>query len=282
MNRYEFALLRYVHDPVGGEFANVGVALLDVDAHRLHFMTTDRYRRFSEFFRDLDGAAFRSMVRGIERSFRAIDARLQQGDLVDPAPERLAQIIASLLPEDGSAMQASRVMGGVHENPEQRLQELFAEFVGQYEQSAERIKRTEDVVRRDLDDRIVKAGLLDRVKFGYPVQAAHYQFEFHTAWQNGKPQVLEPISFDLEQGRSIVEKAVDWSGRLFNLSHGAEFRFNGLVAPPSDPTLTNAFQQAIAIMRDAPNVRNVYLERDSAELLRTIKEDTEQNAARGS
>jgi hypothetical protein len=84
----------------------------------------------------------------------------------------------------------------------------------------------------------------------------------------------------LEQGRSIVDKAVDWSGRLLNLSHGPEFRFTGLVAPPTDPALLNAFNQAMAILRDAPTVRDIVLERDAASILQTIRDDTEPHPAK--
>lgn len=275
MNRYEFALVRYLHDPVGGEFANVGVVLFDADARRLYVMATDRIRRFSEFFREVDGVAFRAMTRALERSLREVDARLQQGDLVSPAPETLEEILNLVLPSDGSAIQASPIMFGVHEAPEQRLEEIFGEFVGRLEQTAGRARRTEDLVRRDFDDRIVQAGLLERVQFGYAVQAANYRFDFHTAWRNGKPQVLQSISFDLVEGRSIIDKAVDWSGRLFTLSQGSEFRFNGLIAPPSDSKLTDDFRQALAILKGAPNVRHVFLESEVADVLRTIQEDTE-------
>ena len=47
MNRYEFALLRYVNDPVGGEFANIGVRLYDLDGRRMLTRVSERYGRIT-------------------------------------------------------------------------------------------------------------------------------------------------------------------------------------------------------------------------------------------
>lgn len=280
MNRYEFAMLRYVHDPVGGEFANVGIALLDIDARRLRFATTDRYGRFSDFFKGLDGGAYRSMLRSVERSLGDVDRRLEQGDIERPVPERLAEILEQILPPDGSAIQVSAIMGGIHEAPDRRLSELFHEFIGRYDSTIDRAKRDERQVWRDFSDRMVQSGLDRRVQYDYAINAPHYRYQFYSSWQNGRPQVLEPISFDLERGSSIVEKAIDWSGRLHNLAKGGvDFRFTGLVAPPQDKTLLRQFRDALSILEDSPNVRRIVPEGDSIEVLQIIRDDTEPHAA---
>ena len=124
----------------------------------------------------------------------------------------------------------------------------------------------------------MRTGITNKVTFDYPIQGPNYSYSFHAAWRNGKAQVLEPISLDLVNATHIVDKAAAWSGKLYNLARGADFSFTGVIAPPSDPTLGRAFDRAMAILRQAPNVRSVVLERQSETLLETIRHDVEHQS----
>jgi len=274
MSRYEFALLRYVHDATSGEFANIGVIVFDPEAPRLLIRTSDRYRRLSEFFREINGPGVRAMIRHVERRFLKADEDLRWPDAFDSRPASLEELVRRVLPDEDAAIDISRVMYGVQDNLDARLDELFDEFVSRYEVVDERPGRDEDEVRRDFDKLLTHERLDTRVAFEYPIHGPHYRYSFHCGWRNGGPQVLEPISLDLSDQQGILEKATRWSGRLYNLARGPEFGFTAVVAPPSSSRLTAAFEEALAILRESQNVRAIFAEDEAEEALRLIEEDT--------
>lgn len=273
MSRYQFALLRYVHDPVAGEFANIGVVLFDVDGERLLVRTSERYRRITEFFRTLNNTAYRTMVRHVERSLADIDERLRQRDALFPVPETLEEALAAVFVDPESCIRPSPIMYGVQENVEGRFEELFVEFVSQYDNFVERDRRDEEDVRRAFDRELVRAGLAQRVQYGYPINAPNYRYQFHAGWMNGRPQVMEPISLDLVDGTRIVDKANLWHGRLASLAQGNDFGFTAVVAPPADPTLERGFEKALRILRSHPIVRAVVTESHADRAIGMIRDD---------
>lgn len=277
MTRYEFALLRYLPDPAAGEFANVGVVLLDVDNARLFARLSGKQKRISDFFGDMASNAYRAMVRQLERGLQAANDDLTQPQLFDASGPSLDLILRRLLSEDESCMVASPVMSGVEEDPERRIGELFEEFVTRYEVSSERRRRDEGDMKRDIDRQLLRTGLIHRIA-PREIRSAHFQFNFQYGWQNGRLQVMEPISLDLLDPYDIRDKAAKWSGRLLSLSHGADFRFTALLAKPTSEQLAGAVDDAVAILRVAPNIRDVIVDEDITKAMDIIRQDTEPHA----
>ena len=58
MTRYQFALIRYVHDISSGEFVNVGAVLLDLDNRRLYWHLSEKSSRLASFFRPFDSVRY--------------------------------------------------------------------------------------------------------------------------------------------------------------------------------------------------------------------------------
>jgi hypothetical protein len=166
-------------------------------------------------------------------------------------------------------------MSGVVESPEVRLGQLFDEFVVRYEPRDEGGRRRDEDVKRDVARQLIRLPVKDSLRWDYAIQSANYFYEFQAGWRNGRPQVLEPISFDLAQGKSIVEKANLWTGRLANLTRGSDFAFSAIVAPPQEVTLGRAFDQALAMLRGAPAVRTIVTEDHAEQLFSLIEQDIE-------
>lgn len=273
MTPYDFALLRYVQDPVAGECLNVGVVLYDRENRRLLTRFSERYGRLSKAFGDFDGTAYRNLVRHLERRLAALDEEMRQPSLLEVSPDSLEGVFARLFPDQVSCFQPSPVMWGANENLEQRLRELFEEYIARYEAVDDRARRDEGDVWHDVDRRIRQSGLHGKVTYGREVRGDNYSYTFHAGWMNGKPQVLEPISFDMKEGTRIVEKANLWSGRLYSLSRGTDFAFTGIVAVPTDPSLGRAFERAQNILRRTPNVRALLPEAEADKAIRQIQTD---------
>ena len=274
MSPYEFALVRYVHDIASGEVVNVGVVLFDREARELHFRTNDRFGRISKFFGGIDGVAYHRLLRHLTDRLSGISQSLASPGLWDEEGDSLEGLLAGVIQREDERLQVSSIMSGVSSEPARRMARLFDEFVWRYEAADDRPRRDEGDVRRGISQKIVSSRLAANVEFNFSLHAPDYDHEFHIAWMNGQRQVLDPISLDLVDGNRIVEKASLWSGRLLNLSRGGPFKFTGVVALPSDPTLERATERALTILRKAPQVRQIFVESDLAPWVDAIRQDT--------
>src|SRR5438128_7475375 len=78
---YSYVLLRYRHDPLAGEFANVGVIMHQASAGFLDAKVRRTLGRLSAIFPDIDGEALRSSLRTVEREVKR-RAATEGGDLL--------------------------------------------------------------------------------------------------------------------------------------------------------------------------------------------------------
>src|SRR5262249_37082031 len=98
---FTYVVLRYRHDPLAAEFANVGVVLHQPASGFLNAKLRHTSGRISRIFPDLDGDALRSSLRDIERAIRRI-ARSEAGDLLRSLSDAAA-VARRVLPEDDTS-----------------------------------------------------------------------------------------------------------------------------------------------------------------------------------
>lgn len=270
---FQFALLRYRHNASAGELVNVGVVMWIPNRRRLLFRVNDRYGRLASFFPGFDGVGYRAMVRQLRGRWEQAATELTGGATTNPEPESIDDLLPSLMREDASSFQWSPSMGGAVPSPERRLEQLFAEFVERHEARGPRERRDEHDVWAVVEQRLQARGLAERVSFGVELGSDPYLYKFRLGWQNGKTQVLEPISLDILSPTEMVEKANMWRGRLHTLGPARAFAFTGIVAPPQRADLGVAFERATAILRGAPSVRYIVTEEKLDDVLADIERD---------
>lgn len=114
------------------------------------------------------------------------------------------------------------------------------------------------------------------MKRNYPVSTNNLTHEFSAAWQNGKLQLLEPVSFDLLRAANIQKKATQWRGTLDTLSQDVDFEFSALVAPPPSDNqngVPEAYKDAIDIMEDSSTVREIVDKEKFSEFVSEVSEE---------
>ena len=274
MTSYHFAILRYVHDVSTEEFVNIGVSMWIPERSKLLFRVNERFGRLSNFFKDIDGHNYRQMVRSLKYSFHEVAAVHQFKE----AANHPSDIFHEIVREDASCFQWSRLMSGISKDAEKRFEELFKEFVTFHESSVAPHHhdayhpRSEPQIWKHVR-RVLKAHHLDRrVEYGVKIEAPNYNHSFQMGWNNGTRQVLEPISFAFKKSASIVDKANTWSGRLFHLSKSNDFGLTAVIAPPGNDNM-EAFNNGLAILKDAKSIRNIITEDAVDDYMSEIKKD---------
>ncbi len=266
---YSFSVLRYVHDPMTQEFVNIGVAVYSAEAKYLSATCESNYGRISRMFTKIDGNRFREQTRYIQERLRDSGENLSTRLPFDSALT-IDKVLAKVLPIDDSSFQFSPPGVGVSHNLDKTLSELFERLVERYLFNADRPRRDDEevwkVFREPLERREVATRLVPK-----KIIAANYDYEFQHSWKNGLWHVYEPISFDLLDPGSILEKANRWLGRAVSLNDSHEkFKMHMLLGEPQDSHLRNTFEKAKNILHKMPNKPDIITEKDAESFAKEV------------
>jgi hypothetical protein len=271
---FYFSLLRYVYDPLTQEFVNIGVVLYSPTHSFLHATFTSRYGRISKMFGRIDGASFRATTSFIERRVTNVNERLARGLLFHNPKESLQSILDEVMPPDDTAIRFVFGGVGITDNPTRSLEELFERYVTRYENPSENARRDENDVWK-----VFQEPLRSKEVFPYfgpkTITAPGYEYEFERSWKNGIWHLFEPVSFDLADEQSILEKASRWVGRTMSLSDSSEpFKLFLLLGEPSDPRLGTAFQRATNLLtKKIPGQSELVRERDAEQFAEEVEQE---------
>jgi Protein of unknown function (DUF3037) len=276
--RYSFSVLRYIHDPATQEFVNIGVALFSSDVKYLKAICTQNYGRISQLFqKQLDGQKFRQLSRFIQDRIWAIGREYSES-LPFESLTGIDQILPMILPRDDSAIQFSRAGVGITEDLDATLQELYERFVNRY--AAQNIaRRSDDDVWKVFKEQLDRAQVTDRLR-PKRIVAPNYEYDFQRSWKNESWHVFEPVSFDMVEGSSMLEKANRWVGRATGLMDSPEpFEMHILLGQPQDQRLRETYIKAQNLMNKMPCRKEFVQESDAADFAQNVAADVKRHEA---
>jgi hypothetical protein len=246
---YSTITLRYMHDVVTGEFANIGVVLFAPEQRFLEARFATSYERLNAIFLKIDHLHYRALMRYMANRFEEIAADIRDGLHIQPVAA-LKEIVRQVLPPDDSSLQWSPQGGGFTEAPEKTLDELYKRFVERYIAGAEQISRSDDEIAKPFKARLGRA--VEKLA-GKRIETKDYQYDFRFAWKNDLWHLYEPVSFDLVDPGSIREKANKWLGRGVALHDAKEkFKIHFLLGEPRHDETRKAFENAIHLLGKIP------------------------------
>jgi hypothetical protein len=246
---YSFVTLRYVHDVVTGEFANVGVVLYAPAERYLEARFTSSYERLNALFVKIDHANYRNLIRYLSNRFVELAAEVRGGLNLAPV-QGIDELVRRVLPPDDSSLQWSAMSGGFSANLGETVGQLYARMIERYTRSGEVASRNDEDIAKPFKARLQQAAEKLHEK---RIVAKDYEYDFHYAWQNSIWHLYEPVSFDLVDPGSIVEKANRWLGRGVALSDSKErFKIHFLLGEPQQPGTEKAFVNAKHLLEKIP------------------------------
>lgn len=261
---YQFAVLRYIHDPVTEEFLNVGVVLYAPEAHFLQAIINPNYGRLSHAFQKVNGDFYRKVARALESHINQFSQQLRQGHLLDPLPRQLEQLLARMLPPDDSSFAFRGYGSGIGENLEQELQSLYQRLVVRYAEAPEVSSRDDAQVWRTYLNEFSKHDIVSHLST-VTIHTPTIDHEFGHAWKNERWHPVEPLSFDLVQPRSITDKASRWIGHARSLAQSdALGTIYMLLGAPKEAALVDAYQKAIVRIKQETDNVEVVEEKDAS------------------
>jgi hypothetical protein len=264
-----------VHDVVTGEFANVGVVLYAPAERYLEARFTSSYERLNALFVKIDHANYRNLIRYLSNRFVELAAEMR--GCLDLAPvQGIEELVRRVLPPDDSSLQWSAVSGGFSANLGETVGQVYARMIERYTRSGEVASRNDEDIARPFKARLQKAAEKLHEK---RIVARDYAYEFHYAWQNSIWHLYEPVSFDLLDPGSIVEKANRWLGRGVALSDSKErFKIYFLLGEPQQPGTEKAFVNAKHLLAKIPGETELVSEGDVETFADTVAAEIASHA----
>ncbi|MAS92883.1 MAG: hypothetical protein CMO55_06760 [Verrucomicrobiales bacterium] len=259
---YSFCFLRYFHEPLSGEFANVGLVLWAPKKNYLGFRFSSRFQRLSHFFHDFHSEDYRQMIRRIETRFGQLQieyAGPQSRLPFDRVPEHARDLASLVVPIDDGALQWSKSSGGVTNHPEGELETLFQNYIAKHYESVAAHRRDEKTVFREVFKKAFDAPSV-RPHIREHTVKAHLakhtvQHTFEHAWQNGVWNVYQTVSFDLKKNDDILGKALTWDSRTKFLASAEEHPcIHLLLGKPSDEERKDAYGAAKEVLASSDRI----------------------------
>lgn len=245
MKPFQFLTLRYLHDAITGEFANLGVVVY-VPGEFLGARFNSRTGRLRAIFGQVEKSHLKSLLGYMDRRFQSLAAEIPQA-LIERHPN-LQELANSILPADDSAVQWSPVQNGLTRNPAEELDRLFARLVTHYEDLQQSRHRTDQDVWRAFSGPLKEKRVLEKLTEKKLV-AKDFEHTFEHAWKNGVWNLYEPLAFDYEDPTGIQEKAGRWLGRGVALNDASEsHKFWFLVGEPETDKLKRATEKALNLL----------------------------------
>lgn len=273
---YTYVLLRYRHDPVAGECANVGVVLHDATTGLLDAKLRHTVGRLSKMFPDLDGDAFKASLRALERAVKRL-GETEGGDLLTSLKDA-GSFARRVMPDDDSSFVWGPVGSGLTTDGADALERLYDRFVGRYDERAAH-HRDDAAVWKPVRDLLAERNLTDCLQ-PKTITSPVDQVEFEHAWKNGAWHCYQPLSFDLSNEENIRDKARRWAGHMLALRNPNEpFKPHFFVGAPSDNRLEDAYRSAIKILRLSPVDLQIVEESDIETLVDQIEDEIRAHGA---
>jgi len=273
---YGSITLRYVHDVVTGEFANIGVVVYAPEQRFLDARFTSSYERLNAIFLKVDHLHFRALMRYLANRFEEIAAEVRDGLNIQPASS-LSEIVRQVLPPDDSSLQWSAQAGGFTNDPAKTVAELYKRMVERFVAGAEQVSRTDEEIAKPFRAKLGKN--VEKLS-SKTIETKDYQYDFRYAWKNNIWHLYEPVSFDLVDPGSIREKANKWLGRGVALHDAKEkFKIHFLLGEPRQRETKVAFENAVHLLSKMPGHKELVRESEFNEFAEHVAEEIKHHDA---
>lgn len=219
MKKYQYQIIRYLHDRATGEFINVGVIVYSAEYQYLNCKIISKYGRITSFFPGADGRAILKALRYFEKEI--IRAKQLFSELL-PVPEDLAELTRKILPDDDSSLTLTEVKKGIDLDFNKSLTDLYHLLVTKWQNETDESATSDaDVWKKKYKKYFDEYGITAKLT-EHEVETKYDSFQFDKAWKNEIWHCYMPVSFDLQNVENIRSKVYKWAGKLAELATASE------------------------------------------------------------
>ena len=278
MKKFQYQIIRYMHDRVTAEFVNVGIVVYQPDTNFLQGKFITKFSRISQFFIDIKGQYLLSTLKQFERELEIASERLTE---LFAKHTSLSEITNSILPKDDSALICSDLLFAIDINPQCAVDDLFERLINKYSHEANKDHHNDKYVWRKVYKQYFDKYAITSKLIPHIVKTEHDHIEFDKAWKNGVWNCYQPLSFDLKRNDSIKNKVYRWSGILSELENSAQelHLYFLTVGPTRNRTTINKFIEDTMLKHNNGNSLKVTIvnEKQADKFVEGVKKEIEEH-----
>lgn len=260
--KYKFSILRYYHDIVSEEFINLGIVVYFQEPLLLTFKYTNSFKRVTRTFLNADVEYLKKLLQNIDYRLTEKSVEIKNHNLFDDNID-FKMIINEVLPIEDRTLRFSDVFFGISDNSNETINYLYERYVNKYIEKSERYSRSDDEVWKIFKEPLVRKNIINKLS-PHTIITKDYDHNFEHCWKNDIWHINEPVSLDLKEGSSILEKANSWLGRATSLSEVKDFKLYLLLGKPKNEQLNKYFIKAENIMNKMP-CKHEFVKEDEAD-----------------
>jgi hypothetical protein len=274
---YELALLQFRPVVSSEERINIGVVLYSPTTSEVASRLSDRYGRLTALFPRLDGSSYRTMVRHLQSRLREVAGPNRDGRQrrLTIGVTNIDSLLNHVIRSPSANFSWSTIRYGVCEDLELRKEELFEEYVSQFETARQRERVDDKVLWESVKQTAAFQEIAPELDDSITISTTDYTYTFRAGWMNGVRQVVEPISLDYVKPADMVEEANKWRGRLEELKRTNEFLMTAIITEPPANGARHKYDQATSILRRASQIRGVFTRSQVPDFASLVKADIE-------
>ena len=276
MKKFQYQIVRYMHDRVTAEFVNVGIVVFQPDTNFLHGRFVSKFSRISQFFSDVNGQYLITALRQFEKELEISSTRLSE---LFTNYATLTEITNSILPKDDSCLVCSDLLFGIDLDPMSALEDLFDRLVNKYIQDVDKELHDDKTAWRKVYKQYFdKYEITTKLK-RHTVQTNHDHIEFDRAWKNGVWKCYQTLALDLKRNDAIKNKVYKWSGILSELENSKQkLHVYFLTVSPTANGTMNKFLEETFLSRNSKSLKVTIVKEDQAdEFVASIKKEIEEH-----
>lgn len=278
MKKFQYQIVRYMHDRVTAEFVNVGIVVYQPDTNFLKGKFINKFSRISQFFVDINGQYLLTALRQFEKELNSTSKQLT--DLFTNYSS-LIEITNSILPKDDSALICSDLLTAIDINPQSALDDLFDRLVNKYNHETDKDQHDDKYVWRKVYKQYFdKYEITPKLK-PHTIKTNHDYIEFDKAWKNGVWNCYQTLSFDLKRTDNIKSKVYKWSGILNELKNSNEaMNLYFLTVSSKHHRTINKFIEETLLSRNGESSIKIEIihEKQADKFAATVKKEIELNS----
>jgi len=263
---YQYQILRYRHDIVSGEFANIGIVFFDAKNNVLKAKFVNKYKRLSHFFGNISSTFLMRTLRQLEKDFSKLAKSLEkEQSLIDS--KNIQELTTLVLPKDDNALFFSKTFSGWHFEFDLAFSETYNQVIGKYQGSV--VERSNDAYawKRVYKQYFDKYGITSQLK-PKGVRTDFTTIEFDRTVQNGSLHCFQSLSFDLKHESSIEEKIYRWDGRIRELATAEQpLKVYLLSILPQNDRLTKMIEEKLNFSDEDKNIVVTVIDESEAQTI---------------
>ena len=269
---FQYSILKYRPSYLLDERVNIGLLFhftnmvakegVVKNDSKFIFVFPTRLRRISNFFPNLG----RGNLTDIRRYLIAFQNKANALSLKEEANDKsLKEIIPSeFIVNDANSFFFSEIKQGFYKDIKQTLDYYRSQYFKFYDKTEtkkshdylvkEYFKNTLGALTTSSDER------LTYFEEGVSIENKITTSKFEYRWQNGTANLIKTLGFDLSDKQDIQDKAFKWSAAINYVSEVEQYkdyRFDILVAQPTNRTLFDAYDKALEVLSDIKATKKI-------------------------